>query len=250
MKKIIAYCRVSTDGQAGEDKFGIDTQKEQISEFCKKNDMEIIEWFTDEGASGISENRPALDKILFDDSVKNPPYEAVVVAKSDRVARDIQLYFYYSMLLKKKGVELISAVEDFGAFGAFSNILKSFTLFVAEQERLNIQKRTAGGRKIKAEKGGYSGGRVPFGYKVSNGSMEIYKPEAEIVRMIFKYREDGLNMLQTANKLNEQGYKTRRGGQFYASNIKSMLENEKTYKGFYKYGNGDWVKGQHEAILN
>lgn len=249
MKKVIAYCRVSTDGQVGEEKFGLNTQKEQISEFCKKNDMEIIEWLNDEGVSGVSESRPALDRILYNDDVKNPPYEAVVVAKSDRVARDIQLYFYYSMLLKKKGVELISAVEDFGAFGAFSNILKSFTLFVAEQERMNIQKRTAGGRKIKAGKGGYSGGRVPFGYKASNGALEIFEPEAEIVRMIFKYKADGLNMLQTANKLNEQGYKTRRGGQFYASNIKSMLENEKTYRGMYKYGDGEWVKGQQEAIL-
>ncbi len=27
MKKAVGYCRVSTDGQVGEDKFGIDSQK-------------------------------------------------------------------------------------------------------------------------------------------------------------------------------------------------------------------------------
>lgn len=248
MKKVIAYCRVSTDGQAGEDKFGLDAQKEQISEYCKRNDLEIIEWFVDEGISGAYEGRPAFDKIVYGEE-NNPEYEAVVVAKSDRVARDIQLYFYYSMLLKKKGVELISAIEDFGAFGAFSNILKSFTLFVAEQERTNITRRTSGGRKIKAQRGGYAGGRAPFGYRVSNGALEIYEPEAQTVREIFEYSKRGLNMLQISNKLNEKGLKTRLGKQFYASNIKIILENEKTYRGFYRYGDSGWVKGQQEAIL-
>jgi DNA invertase Pin-like site-specific DNA recombinase len=48
MKKAVGYCRVSTDGQVGEDKFGIDSQKEQILEYAKRNDYEILEWFIDE----------------------------------------------------------------------------------------------------------------------------------------------------------------------------------------------------------
>ena len=53
MKKAVGYCRVSTDGQVGEDKFGIDSQKEQILEYAKRNDYEILEWFIDEGVSGV-----------------------------------------------------------------------------------------------------------------------------------------------------------------------------------------------------
>lgn len=248
MKKVVAYCRVSTENQAGEDRFGLDAQKDMIIDYCKKNNMEVIDWFVDE-ISGVKEDRPAFDKILYDDGIKNPPYDAVVVAKSDRVARDIKLYFYYEMLLSKKNVELISTVENFGEFGVFSNILKVFTLFVAEQERDNINKRTSGGRKIKARSGGYSGGRTPFGYDVSDGKYVINESEAEIVRKIFKFHNAGINMLQIANKLNDLGYKTRKGGKFYASNIKSILENERTYKGEYRYGKLDWVKGQHEPIL-
>ena len=32
MKNVIGYIRVSTDGQCGDDKFGLDVQREQISE--------------------------------------------------------------------------------------------------------------------------------------------------------------------------------------------------------------------------
>lgn len=45
MKNVVAYIRVSTDGQTGEDKFGLDVQREQIEEYCRKNDMNIVRWF-------------------------------------------------------------------------------------------------------------------------------------------------------------------------------------------------------------
>ena len=33
------------------------------------------------------------------------------------------------------------------------------------------------------------------------------------------------------------------------SNVQKILANEKTYRGFYKYGNMEWVKGKHDPIL-
>lgn len=250
MKNVVAYCRVSTDGQVGEDKFGIEAQKEQIMAYCARNDMQISAWYIDEGVSGVKESRPEFDKILFsDDAVTNPPVEAVIVAKNDRIARDINVYFYYKMLLKKKNIQLISIAEDFGQFGVFSSILEAFTLCVAEMERENITKRTSTGRAVKASKGGYSGGRAPFGYRIENKRLVINESEAEIVRIIYDLHRQGVPMLGIANHLNEHGYKTRSNGAFYASNIKSILENEKTYRGMYKYGSGEWVKGEHEAIL-
>ena len=97
---VIGYIRVSTDGQVGDDKFGMDAQREQIEAYCAKNDMRIGAWVVDEGESGAKE-RPGFDEIIYGD-VGNPPYDGVVVAKSDRVARDINVYYYYKMMLKKK----------------------------------------------------------------------------------------------------------------------------------------------------
>lgn len=245
---VVAYIRVSTDGQCGEDKFGLDNQRSIINEYCEKNNMTIQRWFTDEGESG-AKTRPGFDEIVYGE-VTNPPYEAVIVAKSDRVARDINIYFYYKMLLRKKNIRLISIAEDFGQFGVFANMLEAFTLCVAEMERENINKRTAGGRKIKASLGGYSGGTAPMGYKVANKCLVIEPREAEIVRLIFERREAGKSMRAIADELNERGYKTHGGGNFPVSTIQGILNNERTYRGEYKYGsNGEWVRGQHEPIL-
>lgn len=247
MKYVAAYTRVSTDNQVGEDKFGLESQRKIIEEYCAKNDLVVVRWFTDEGESGAYE-RPGFDEIVYGD-VANPPYEAIVVAKSDRVARDINVYYYYKMMLKKKDVELLSVAEDFGQFGVFADMLEAFTLCVAKMERENINKRTSGGRKIKASKGGYSGGRAPMGYRVMGGQLVINPEEAEVVRFIFDRKKNGCTMLGTVRALNEAGYKTRNGKEFVISTVQSVWNNEPTYRGMYRYGKGDWVKGQHEAIL-
>lgn len=246
---VIGYIRVSTDGQCGEDKFGIEVQRAQIEEYCSKNSMDIVRWVKDDGESGAKE-RPGFDEIVYGD-VSNPPYEAVVVAKTDRVARDINVYYYYKMLLTKKDIKLISIAEDFGQFGVFSNMLEAFTLCVAEMERENITKRTSGGRKAKASVGGYAGGRAPMGYKIVDHKLVINENEAPAVRFLFQQKAAGNTMLGTVKALNDAGYKTRSGKEFVISTVQSIWNNEKTYRGFYKYGkNGQWVKGQHEPLLS
>ena len=245
---VIGYIRVSTDGQCGEDKFGLDAQREQIVEYCSKHDMVISRWVMDEGESGAKE-RPGFDEIIYGE-ISNPPHEAVVVAKSDRVARDINVYYYYKMMLKKKNMNLVSISEDFGQFGAFSSILEAFTVCVAEIERDNITKRTSSGRRIKAAKGGYSGGRAPMGYKVENKQLVINEKEAEVVRFIFERKFAGCSMLSTVDALNQNGFKTRNGNPFVISTVQSIWNNERTYRGEYRYGkDGEWVQGEHEPIL-
>lgn len=249
MKNVVAYCRVSTNGQAQDDKFGIEAQKQQIRDYCGKNGMMITAWYIDEGESGVTESRPQLDELLYGD-IKNPPIDAVVVAKNDRLAREIKLYFYYKQLFLQKGMQLMSVTEDFGEMGAFKGILEAFVMFAAEQERTNIMKRTSGGRKIKAAQGGYSGGKAPYGYVASAGGLVVKEDEAAIVRMIFEARDGGNTYKQICDTLHNNGVTTQTGGVFSISSVKYILDNRKTYQGYYKYGKSDeWVKGRHEAIL-
>lgn len=247
MKNVAAYIRVSTDGQVGEDKFGLEAQRSQIIEYCAANEMNIVRWYSDEGESG-AKYRPGFDEIVYGDSTG---YEAVVVAKSDRVARDINVYFCYQGMLLRKDIELISICEDFGQFGVFANMLKAFTLTCAEIERENINKRTSAGRVIKAKRGGYSGGRAPMGYKIENGAYVINESEAEVVRYMYELRRSGKTYMDIVAALKERGYKGRSGGDCQLSTVQSILNNEKTYLGMYRYGkDGEWVQGVHTPILS
>lgn len=245
--RAIGYIRVSTEAQAEDDKFGVEAQRMVIEEYAKENGYDIVRWEQDE-VSGAKDDRPALDRILYGD-VYNPPIEAVITYKSDRIARDTKLYFYYLYVLEKKGVKLLSAKEQFDEDSEFANIYRSLLLFVAEQERKNIALRTSQGRHVKALNGGYSGGRIPYGYRVENKKLVVYEPEAEIVRKIFELDKQGVSRLGIARELTRLGYKTRSGRDFIHSGVRSILDNENVYLGYYKYGGMDYVPGEHEAII-
>lgn len=246
MKNAIGYVRVSTEEQGADEKYGIDTQKQAILAYAGANGYQIKEWYTDI-ISGVKDNRPEFDKLLY-----QPPcgVEAVIVFKNDRVARDTKLYFYYFYTLEKRNIKLLSTEEHFSEGDDFANIYRSLLMFVAEQERKNIATRTSRGRSLKAQCGGYSGGRVPYGYTVSDGVLTVNPQEAPIVLKIFEENQKGTPMLGIPDILDGEGYHTRKGRRFQVSTIKSILSNRPFYEGMYKYGKEmDWVQGVHQPLL-
>lgn len=249
MKNVIAYTRVSTGGQLGEDKYGMDVQREKIEKYCASHDMNIVRWVADEGESG-AKYRPGFDSIIYGD-VTNPPYEAVVVARSDRVARNVSIYFYYSGELLRKNIELISVEEDFGENEIFADVLRAFTLTCARMEREAITKRTSGGRAAKAAQGGYAGGSAPMGYQALGGSLIIEEQEAKLVRRIFELKDEhDMTLRAISGEVNSEGFTGRNGKPLSYGVVRNVLNNRKTYEGWYRYGkSGEWVKGQHEPIL-
>ena len=249
LKNAIGYIRVSTKQQADDEKFGVDVQRKEILAYADSHGYVIVNWKIDE-ASGATDDRKALNEILYGEDVTNPPYEAVIVFKNDRLARDTKLYFYYLYVLEKRNIKLYATQEDFSEGSEFANIYRALLQFVAEQERRNIALRTGRGRSIKAACGGYSGGRCPFGYIVQDHRLVINEKEAEIVRLMFEWKKKGTPMLTIAETLNEKGYRTRKGTTFQAQSVRSVLGNEPLYRGLYKYGKEmNWVQGVHEPIL-
>ena len=107
-------------------------------------------------------------------------------------------------------------------FGVYAPILEAMLAAMAQIERQNINMRTMGGRKIKAAAGGYSGGQAPMGYTVHDGSLVINEEEATVVRRVFELREAGVVLLDIVDKLNKEGYRTRKGKDFVLSTVQSM----------------------------
>lgn len=249
----VAYCRVSTKGQVGEDKYGLDAQRADIEKYCKEHDIKITGWYVDEGISGAKDEteRPELRRILNGD-ITNPPVQAVIVAKSDRLSRVAEQYFWFKYAFIRMGIELISVSEDFGAAGTFAPVYEAIVATFAQMEREMINSRMGGGRRIKASKGGYAGGKAPYGYDSAHGSgiLTVNDEEAAIVRRIFDMRSKRMTMKEISDKLNDEGCKTKSGGVFRTSTIQYILSNRKMYEGYYRYGKSDaWVKGTHTAIL-
>ena len=108
----------------------------------------------------------------------------------------------------------------------------------------------SGGRRQKARLGGYAGGRAPMGYKAVDKKLVIEPREAKIVKRIYDLYVSGNDPAEIANQLKSDGVVGRSGVSIGISTVRSILNNERTYHGDYRYGKtGEWVKGQHEPIL-
>jgi len=232
----IAYLRAT-------DELGLDKQDRNIREYAKANKISIARCVTDTG-----EERASLDELAYG-VIANPPIQAVIVSKSDRVSGDVNLYYYYKMCLAKKDLVLISIESKFDP--AAVEVLESFVISAANAERENIRKKKYDGKMEKARKGGYAGGRAPYGYDAIRGSGELVvnKKEAVMVKRIFElHDEHSFTMRAIVEVLKKEKYKTRTDNDFQVSTVGSIIGNRKTYQGYVKYG-GCWIEGKHEKIL-
>ena len=248
--RVLGYVRVSTEGQNGGDSFGLETQRDAIIKYCAANGQELVQIFEDPALSGSLEafERPGLRAIL--ETVQDG--DKVIVARLDRIARDLYLSLWVEKEIRKAGAELISISEPYRwedpTQKLFLNIIMSF----AEFERSLITSRLSSGRKTKARQGGYAGGKAPIGYKECRGSkaLTLDEEKASTVRRVFELRaaKPDASLKKIADILNDEGYTTKEGKPFHAMQVKRIWDRKAFYEGTYNYS-GVEAKGQHTAIL-
>ena len=203
MKKVAAYCRVSTDRQKEEQT--IEVQRTFIREWQDKNDATIVEWYLDDGWSGDTLERPDLDRLR--DDVSKGLWDAVVFIDRDRLARTLAYQEYVIRELREKDIEVIFMNNPL-ADSALERAIQQVYGIVAEIERITTAERMRKGKIHKAKSGKLVGHIAPYGYRYipksanSDGYFEINEPEAEVVRMIFKWVADkGYSMRRVIKEL-------------------------------------------------
>lgn len=248
-KKIIGYCRVSTDNQ--KDEGTIDLQRQALKEYADAKGYELVKIFEDEGVSGGLEDRAGLAELFsFLEDKENKGVEAVLIFKLDRLARDLYIQEHLIKKLEALSVGLISTKEaDLASDDPMRKAFRQFMGIVSELEKSFITMRLSGGRinKIKNKKT-YAGGGIALGYSTIDKDLVIDEKQAETIRQIFKMKRYGKKGLrEIARTLNEQGVATARGGKWHAGTIKYILANP-LYKGVMEYS-GIEVKRADLALL-
>jgi DNA invertase Pin-like site-specific DNA recombinase len=247
--KAAGYLRVSTDAQAGEDRFGLESQTQAIQKFAEDQGYELTTWYTDAGVSGGTLERPELQRLLQDSPAGE--FEVVLVAKMDRVARDLMAQLWLEKELLRADVEIISVAEPFRGQDATNRLFRQIIGAFAEFEKSRITDRMSSGRKVKASRGGYAGGGVPLGYKSKRGSgrIEVDQSKVDVVRAVFRLKERGLNLQEVTDELNRQGLLTALGCRFHRTQVRRILLHQEYYAGTYQYAGTFKLVGEHLPIL-
>lgn len=224
MKKAIGYIRVSTEQQAGEG-VSLEAQRAKVESWCRANGFELVAVEADAGISGGAEldKRPGLLRAL--DAVRRCKAEVLVVVKRDRLARDYMLAGMAERLVAKAGAKVVATDGGGNGDAPEDMLMRGIQDVFAQYERLLIKFRTKvalAHKKAKGEK--YA--PVPFGFREVEGRLVEVEAEARVVAHILRQRQAGRTLVEIADELNTQGIQGKRGGRWYASTVRYLIQRQ------------------------
>lgn len=212
MRSAAIYARFSSELQSDR---SIEDQFALCEEYAKKNGFDIVARYSDRARSGTTIiGRDGLLDILQDS--KSGRFASIIVESLDRISRDTEDLAGIYKRLTFGGVEIIAVhegVADAMQIGLRSLVSTMFLKDLREKTRRGLAGVIADGR--------HAGGRA-FGYRPvlgQKGVLEIYEPEAAIVRRIFAEYLAGEGPRAIAGRLNAEGVPAPRGSHWVASTI-------------------------------
>lgn len=153
----VIYARYSSDKQTEQ---SIEGQLREGYAYAERAGMTIVGAYIDRAISGISDQRPDFQRMIADSAKRQ--FEAVIVWKLDRFARNRYDSAIYKSKLKKNGVRVFSVTEGIGD-GDESIILEAVLEAMAEMYSKQLGQNAARGMRETARKGLCTVGRYRSG---------------------------------------------------------------------------------------
>ena len=236
------YARVSSARQKKDQTIG--SQTAALRAHAARNQLEVPpEWvFEDEGHSGATLVRPALEALR--DLAAQGLVEVVLVHSPDRLARK---FAYQALLIEefaRAGVRVEFIKNGTRGDSPEDQLLVQFQGMFAEYEKAQLMERYRRGKAYRARAGSVNVlGGAPFGYRYIRKSpdtaarYEVIEHEAVLVAELFRrYADDGATIADLARWLTSQGVPTRTGKHRWdRSVIWGMLRNP-AYAGTAVFG--------------
>jgi len=214
MTSAAIYARVSSKQQAKDQTIG--SQLAALREHAGSSRLEVPEeWvFCDEGHSGATLVRPALEALR--DLAAQGCLDVVLVYSPDRLARKFACQALLIEELARAGTR-VEFVNGPRGDSPEDQLLVQFQGMFAEYEKAQLMERYRRGKAYRARAGSVnvlSG--APFGYRYlrktpqSAARYEIIEHEAALVRELFRrYADDGATIADLTRWMTSQGVPTR-----------------------------------------
>lgn len=159
----VAYMRVSTEKQAEEGN-GLESQRRDIENYCRKNELIIADWYIDDGYTGANMNRPELQRLVNNCSRKR--IKCVVAFKLDRLSRSMIDGLYLIERVFQPNNIIFKCVHDSVSYDspmeqAYTQMMAVF----AQLDKNTMLLRMRGGMLERIKQGHWSGGgNTPYCY--------------------------------------------------------------------------------------
>jgi site-specific DNA recombinase len=226
------YARVSSKQQAQANTIAsqIEALKARVQSDGLRLETELC--FIDEGYSGGTLRRPALERLR--DQAAVGAFDRIYVHSPDRLSRSYPHQVLLVEELQRLGVEIAFLNHDIGR-SPEENLLLQVQGMMAEYERAKIHERSRRGKRYAAKAGNVSVlSGAPYGYryigKYEGGGQaryEIVEAQAEVVRQMFAWVAlDRCSIGQVCRQLQEREILSPRGKNYWdRTTVWGILKN-------------------------
>lgn len=220
MKRVIGYCRVSTDKQT--EGVSLDAQRAKIEQYAALYDLELVDIVIDAGASARTLDRPGLQDALC--RLRKGDADGLLVAKLDRLTRSV-----VDMGKLIEGIfsthTLMSVADQIDTATAAGRLVLNVLMSVSQWERETIGERTRDALQHKKRRGERISGHIQYGYRLSRGgTVGVCTAEQRVIAKARQYRSAGYSLRRISQELDAEGHTNRNGNPFHPSTINAMLQ--------------------------
>jgi DNA invertase Pin-like site-specific DNA recombinase len=221
-RRVLGYTRVSTQEQVTG--FGLEVQAKAIKDYAKANGLRLVRTLSDEGQSGSNglDARVGLAEALA--IVERGEVAGIIVYRMDRLARDLLLQETLMARMRAAGAEVISVSEpDMDSDDPTRVLVRQVLGSISQYERALIRGRMMAGKAAKVSKGGYGGGRPPFGWRAEGKELVPEPREQEAIALVRQLADEGLSSRQIAARLEEAGHRPKVGEHWSSVQVLRIL---------------------------
>lgn len=229
-----ALYRVSTQRQLKDEDDAIPVQKAAAERFASERGWHIVREFSEEGVSAYrnsSDDRDVLQEVFR--SAARREFEALLVFKADRLSRQAFEYPLIIAQFRKAGIRVFSVADgrELDTEGQMEKLLRFIEGWQAETESYHTSVRVSHAMRLMAERGEWTGGRPPYGYRLERTpegrtKVVVNEDEARVVRMaVGWYLDEGLGLQRICRRLDAMGIRTRHGKLWNPMVLRRVLMN-------------------------
>lgn len=201
-----------------------EAQRAAIQAWADREGVSVVRWHCDSGVSGGSDlaERPGLTAALGD--LRALRAGVLLVAKRDRLARDIAVAAMIDRAAVSAGARIVSA-DGAGNGSDPSDVLMRGMLDVfAAHERSVIRARTRAALQAKRARGERAG-TVPFGFTAdASGRLSPCEAEQAVIAAVRSMRVAGLSFRAIESELSKRGLLSRTGRPFGIKQVFRMTK--------------------------
>ena len=207
--KVGIYLRLSRDDERQGESLSIENQRRVLTNYVKEQGWTIYDEYVDDGISGVSFDRPGVQRML--DDAKAGRINLIICKDMSRFGRNyIQVGQYVDYLFPMYNIRFIALTDNIDTLNSDSASMDMLPIMNVFNEwfAANTSKKLRAVFESNARSGKYKTTFAAYGYVKgddANYTPQIDPEAAEVVRRIFKMRAAGWNVTKISDTLNSEG---------------------------------------------